>query len=191
MHRRWRVDARAWRGDSRAWGTDFGDFGPWARSFRFFSPGELRLALLSLLQDGPKHGYELMKTLQERSGGAYRASAGSVYPTLQQLEDEGLVTSQSTEGKRVYCITAEGRAELEREAPAVRRIWERTEDAGDWADCMGPEIVVLVKPIGRLMKSAFRAISARADDREHLSKVQDILERAAEELERLGGVRSY
>ena len=60
------------------------------------------------------------------------------------------------------------------------RVW------GDGADCMGPEIVVIAKPIGRLMKSAFRAIAARADDRVHLAKIQDILERAAEDLERLG-----
>lgn len=173
-----------WQGNERWWQ---GDWGPWAhQSGRFFSPGELRLALLSLLQEGPKHGYELMKTLEARSGGAYRASAGSVYPTLQQLEDEGLVTSETSEGKRVYCITATGRAELDREAHTVRRIWQRAEGAGDWAGCMGPEIVVIAKPIGRLMKSAFRAISARADDREHLSKVQDILERAAEDLEQLG-----
>jgi len=179
----------AWHGNWRWWQ---GDFGPWAQNWgRFFSPGELRLALLSLLQEGPKHGYELMKTLQARSGGAYRASAGSVYPTLQQLEDEGLVTSQTSEGKRVYSITAEGLAELDREAPAVRRIWQRAEGAGDWAGCMGPEIVVIAKPIGRLMKAAFRAVSARADDRAHLSKIQDILENAAEDLERLASVRSY
>ena len=77
---------------------------------RFFAPGELRLALLSLLKDGPKHGYELMKTLEAKSGGTYRASAGAVYPTLQQLEDEGLVTSVQQEGKRVYQITDAGHA---------------------------------------------------------------------------------
>ena len=53
----------------------------------------MRLAILSLLADGPRHGYELMKLLQERSGGVYRASAGTIYPTLQQLEDEGLVVA--------------------------------------------------------------------------------------------------
>src|ERR1700733_6158715 len=57
-------------------------FGSWAPRSRFFGPGEVRLAILSLLTDGPRHGYELMKMLAQRSGGIYRASAGTVYPTL-------------------------------------------------------------------------------------------------------------
>jgi DNA-binding PadR family transcriptional regulator len=65
--------------------------GPWGFRRRFFEPGEVRIALLSLLKDGPKHGYELMKELEARSGGMYKASAGSVYPNLQLLEDEGLI----------------------------------------------------------------------------------------------------
>jgi hypothetical protein len=77
----------------------------WAGGGRFFGPGEVRLALLSLLSGGPKHGYDLMKRLEARSGGMYKASAGTVYPTLQQLEDEGLVVSEAKEGKRVYQLT--------------------------------------------------------------------------------------
>ena len=90
---------------------------PWAgMAFgrqRFFGNGEMRLAILSLLSEGPKHGYQLMKEMQERSGGVYRASAGSVYPTLQQLEDEGMVVAEMQSGRRVFQLTAEGRAELE------------------------------------------------------------------------------
>lgn len=68
-------------------------FGPWAGASRFFAPGEVRLAILSLVAERPCHGYYLMKLLAERSGGVYRASAGAIYPTLQELEDEGLVTA--------------------------------------------------------------------------------------------------
>src|SRR5258708_10581372 len=92
---------------------------------RFFESGEIRLAILSLLSEGPKHGYQLMKEMKERSGGMYRASAGSVYPTLQQLEDEGLVRAEMQNGRRVYQLTDEGRKELERDPIGVRRIWER------------------------------------------------------------------
>ena len=92
-------------------------FGIMSRSGRFFGPGEVRLALLSLLTEAPVHGYELMKRLEERSGGVYRASAGTVYPTLQQLEDEGLINSESHEGKKVYRLTDEG----ERETRGQRR----------------------------------------------------------------------
>ncbi len=92
---------------------------------RFFGPGEVRLALLSLLADEPMHGYELMKRLEERSGGIYRASAGTIYPTLQQLEDEGHIVSDSVDGKRVYKLTEAGRRELAERDEAVRQIWRR------------------------------------------------------------------
>ena len=75
------------------------------RRSRFFETGEIRLAILSLLSEGPKHGYQLMKEMAERSGGVYRASAGSVYPTLQQLEDEGLIECTQEGGRRVYRLT--------------------------------------------------------------------------------------
>jgi hypothetical protein len=72
---------------------------------RFFGQGEVRLAVLSLLEDAPAHGYEIMKRLEERSGGMYKASAGTVYPVLQQLEDEDLVRSEEVQGKRVKART--------------------------------------------------------------------------------------
>src|SRR5690348_2196718 len=115
---------------------------PWMAAFalggrvRFFEFGELRLAMLSLISDGPKHGYQLMKEMEERSGGLYRGSAGSIYPTLQQLEDERLIASDRQEGRRVYSITAAGRKELNKDPDAVRRIWERAERWEDWGSCM-------------------------------------------------------
>src|ERR1700730_3674045 len=87
-------------------------FGLMAGPGRFFGPGEVRLALLSLLADEPMHGYEVMNGLVERFGGIYRASAGTIYPTLQQLEDEGQIISDSLSGKRVYRLTEAGRREL-------------------------------------------------------------------------------
>jgi len=76
--------ADTWSGGRRHGGGG----GPWGWG-RFFGAGEVRLALLSLLENEPKHGYQLMKDLEDRSGGLYRASAGTIYPTLQLLEDEG------------------------------------------------------------------------------------------------------
>jgi DNA-binding PadR family transcriptional regulator len=78
--------------------------------------GDIRLALLQALTAGPAHGYEIMRRLEERSGGLWRPSAGSVYPTLQLLEEQGLLTSREDGGKRVYDLTAEGRAEAEGQA---------------------------------------------------------------------------
>src|SRR5215467_9599662 len=98
-----------WGATGGAWPwTPFG----WGGRARFFESGEVRLAILSLLSEGPKHGYQLMKEMEERSGGLYRASAGSVYPTLQQLEDEGLVDAAVVGGRRVFTITEAGRLEL-------------------------------------------------------------------------------
>jgi DNA-binding PadR family transcriptional regulator len=95
--------------------------GPWGG--RKARRGDVRTGLLSLLADKPMHGYDLIRELEQRSGGMWRPSPGSVYPTLQLLEDEGLVTGQEQDGKRVYSMTEAGRAELE----------ERRERGGDGA----------------------------------------------------------
>jgi DNA-binding PadR family transcriptional regulator len=76
--------------------------------------GEIRTALLTELTEAPGHGYDLIQRLEEKSGGEWRPSPGSVYPTLQMLEDEGLVRSTERDDKRVYEITDTGRAEAER-----------------------------------------------------------------------------
>jgi DNA-binding PadR family transcriptional regulator len=152
---------------------------------RFFGPGELRLALLSLLEQGPKHGYELMKQLEARSGGLYRASAGSVYPTLQQLEDEGLATSQSLEGKRIYRLTDAGRELVEDEAGAIRRIWRRADEWGDWSHAAAPEAWEVARPAMELAKAALRAVASEDADGERVDQVRRILVKARREIERL------
>ena len=152
---------------------------------RFFAPGELRLALLSLLKDEPKHGYELMKTLEARSGGTYKASAGAVYPTLQQLEDEGLVTSDQQDGKRVYKITEAGLRELERNTAAVREMWERAGGWG-WGDLgafTGPHIAGVAGPAMHVMKSAARAASRCGNDPDQMAKLFEILDHARRDLD--------
>ncbi|MFD6264910.1 PadR family transcriptional regulator [Micromonospora chalcea] len=81
-----------------------------------FSHGRLRLYLLKLLDDGPKHGYELIRLLEDRFLGLYAPSAGTIYPRLQRLETEGLVTHTAAGGRKVYEITEAGRAELRQRA---------------------------------------------------------------------------
>ena len=150
---------------------------------RFFKQGEVRLALLSLLEDEPAHGYELMKRLEERSGGMYRASAGTVYPVLQQLEDEGLVRIQEAAEKKVYHLTDSGREELLVHEEQIERIWQRATGWKDWGVNMGPETAEIWGSWGRLSKAAFRA-AARADF-ETTDKVREILDRARRELDDL------
>jgi len=161
---------------------------PWGRGGRwgrFFGPGEIRLAILSMLESGPKHGYELMKELETKSGGIYKASAGAIYPALQQLEDEGMVSSDATAGKRVYSLTAAGKAELEREAETVARIWQRAEQAGDWAPWMGMEGAEVMRPAATVMKAALKAATRGSHDSARIAKIREILERTTKEIEAL------
>ncbi len=80
---------------------------------------------MDALKDGPKHGYEIIKTLEDRSSGQYTPSAGMVYPAMQFLEDLGLVRSDQQEDRRVYALTDTGRAELEAHAEEVSAFWAR------------------------------------------------------------------
>jgi DNA-binding PadR family transcriptional regulator len=175
-----------WRG---AIGAPFmGGAFPWGRGGRwgrFFGPGEIRLALLSMLESGPKHGYELMKELETKSGGIYKASAGAIYPALQQLEDEGMVISDAAAGKRTYSLTNEGRAELQKEAETVKRIWQRAEQAGDWAPWMGMEGAEVMRPAAEVMKTALKAATRGSHDSARIAKIREILERTKREIEAL------
>jgi DNA-binding PadR family transcriptional regulator len=81
--------------------------GPWSRARR----GDVRSAILLVLADEPMHGYQIMQRLEEKSGGAWRPSPGSVYPTLQLLEDQGIVKSEEADGRRVFSLTETGVAE--------------------------------------------------------------------------------
>lgn len=177
-------------GHSRWFGPGFMGFGPWSGRTRFFEAGEVRIALLSLLDEGAAHGYELMKELETRSGGMYKASAGTIYPTLQQLEDEGLVTVRAENGKKVYSLTDAGRDLLEEEADTVRRIWNRAERWEEWGSFMspeggfvGPEMGEILGPLGGVAKTAMKAVARAGGDRDVVRRVREILERARSEME--------
>jgi DNA-binding PadR family transcriptional regulator len=85
--------------------------------------GNVRAAILALLAERPMHGYEMIQELANRTSGMWQPSPGSIYPALQLLEDEGLITSQQTEGKRLFSLTDAGRAESERQ-PSDQAPWE-------------------------------------------------------------------
>ncbi len=148
----------------------------------FFRSGEVRIALLSLLAEKAGHGYELMKRLEERSGGLYRASAGTVYPVLQQLEDEELVRVQTDGGKKVYEITEAGQEELSSKEERVDRIWRRAKKWEEWGCRMGPDTIEVGSAIGRLTKTAFVVASA---SEKKADGVLEVLLRARKELEAL------
>jgi DNA-binding PadR family transcriptional regulator len=94
-----------------------------------FGHGSLRLYLLSLLEEAPKHGYELIQALEQRFGGTYSPSAGTIYPRLAKLEEDGLVTKTTQGRKTVYEITEQGRRELERREGELRDIEAEVTDS--------------------------------------------------------------
>ncbi|MBJ6631304.1 PadR family transcriptional regulator [Streptomyces griseoincarnatus] len=121
-------------GPGGPWGPGFGHGGPWGGRGRGGSRGrarrgDVRASILALLKDRPMHGYEMIQEIAERSGGAWKPSPGSVYPTLQLLEDEGLIVSESEGGKKLFSLTEAGRTAAEDgpEAP-----WEEASRGVDW-----------------------------------------------------------
>ena len=115
-------------------GPGFGHGGPWGGRGRGgprgrARRGDVRASILALLKDRPMHGYEMIQEIAERSGGAWKPSPGSVYPTLQLLEDEGLIASESEGGKKLFALTEAGRTAAEEgpEAP-----WEEASRGVDW-----------------------------------------------------------
>ncbi len=87
--------------------------------------GEVRTAVLALLAESPMHGYQIIREIEERSGGSWKPSAGSVYPTLQLLADEGLVSTEESNGRKIYSLTESGREAAKDSAGSVP--WEAAE----------------------------------------------------------------
>jgi DNA-binding PadR family transcriptional regulator len=150
---------------------------------QWFEAGDMKYVILRLLEQKPMHGYEVMKALEEQTHGCYKPSPGTVYPTLQWLEDEGLVRGEEIDGKKVYAITDAGRAFLAEHKSTVDDIFDRVEETIEslFSDPM-PEVTRLV---GRLVSQAYRAAWRLRDDRERRNRISEILERSLKELEQL------
>ena len=129
---------RGMRGPGGRWG-EFGGWGGGRRMRR----GQIRTVILISLREEPAHGYEVMRRLEEMSGGLWRPSPGSVYPQLQMLEDEGLVRSSEVNGSRTYSLTDTGRSEADSSA----QTWQ---GAGEGDD----QIRTLRTAVGQLMSAA-------------------------------------
>lgn len=163
------------------WG--FGEAGPGFK-WKFFDRGDLKFVILRLLRDKPMHGYEVMRALEEESGGCYRASAGSVYPTLQMLEDQGYIKANERDGKKVYEITDAGRQHLDANSDIVDEISERVADFTN--RYFRTEMRDLGKSFSRFTQAAFERTVKWPGDEDVIRQIRDIIERATHELE---GVR--
>jgi DNA-binding PadR family transcriptional regulator len=104
------------------------------RGGRSVRRGNVRAAILAVLRDQPMHGYQVIQELENRTSGRWRPSAGSVYPTLQMLEDEGLITSQEVEGRKTYTLTEAGRTTVEESESSGQPWLEADDGAAEAAD---------------------------------------------------------
>lgn len=156
--------------------------GPRRGRRQWFESGDMKYVILKLLKDKPRHGYEVMKELEEQLHGCYSPSPGTVYPTLQWLEDEGLVVGKDVEGKKVYEITDAGRRFLEEHRDVVDDIFERVRDTVDRA--LGGAMGEVNRSVGRLMKAVYRT-GWRARDEATRQRLVDIVNRAVAEVDAL------
>jgi DNA-binding PadR family transcriptional regulator len=97
---------------------------------RLFDAGDVRLVVLKLLAEQPSYGYKLIKTMEQRLGGGYTPSAGVIYPTLTMLEEEGLASVLTSDNKKIYSVTGEGKEYLKANQPRIDELFERLDSAG-------------------------------------------------------------
>jgi DNA-binding PadR family transcriptional regulator len=155
-------------------------FMDWEKDSRLFEKGDLKYVILDLLRDNPAHGYEIIRALGERFHGFYTPSAGSVYPTLQLLEDMGYVRSSEQDGKRVYSITDEGHKFLKEREEKVDKIREHMRD---WWKARNHEDL---KDSLRELRDVAQLIGRNINhlDKDRLSRIKEIISQAAKEIEK-------
>ncbi len=153
-----------------------------------FESGEVKFVILRLLKEKPRHGYEVIKALEEKMSGCYTASAGTVYPTLQLLEDEGYIRAVDTEGKKVYHVTPEGEKYLEEHRDLLDEILDRVRETV--RDFTGGGIGELQGAFARLAGVTFRRAWRLGPEDPALKRVAEILRKAADDIEQAWQARS-
>lgn len=151
-------------------GFPFGGF-PWpfprGRGGQRARRGDVRAGILALLAESPRNGYQIMQALEERSAGKWRPSPGSVYPALQQLEDEGLVRAEEAGNGRLFQLTDQGRAYVKEHAEETAAPW-------DWAKSEGDDDVVELFSQIRHIGGALWQI-AQAGEPAHIAQARKVL----------------
>jgi DNA-binding PadR family transcriptional regulator len=140
-----------WAGGPRGWR------GPKARR------GDVRAAILAVLAEQPMNGYQIIQEIATRSGGVWKPSPGSIYPTLQQLEDEGLVRVEADGGRRVYTLTDEGRTYVNEHADEVSAPWQAMSETGE-DDALKPLIGQVATAVWQIMATGTPAQQAKGRD---------------------------
>lgn len=149
-----------------------------------FGSGELRLVLLKLIADEPRHGYDLIRAIEELTGGDYAPSPGVVYPTLTMLTDMGLIEEAAAEGSRkAFSATKEGRAHLEENKDEVDSLFERLEEVKPNRE--GSRHPPIGRAIGNLMNALRHRVAHDGFDDALVHEITAILDEAAQRIEKV------
>ena len=151
------------------------------RRSQMFESGEVKFVILRLLKEKPRHGYEIIKALEEKMAGCYTPSAGTVYPTLQLLEDEGYIRAVDTDGKKVYHVTPEGERYLEEHRDLLDEIFTRVRETV--RDFTGGNVGEVQSAFAHLAAVTFKKAWRRGPDDPALKRVAEILRKAGQEIE--------
>jgi DNA-binding PadR family transcriptional regulator len=163
-------------GGGRGEGYPFGGFGGWGGPRgrgRRARRGDIRTAALLLLAEEPRNGYQIMQEVEERSGGAWRPSPGSVYPALQQLEDEGLIRTEEHDGSKLFALTDAGRELLKERGEDRPAPWEQI-------GAVGGDL----QELGKLMRELAFAFSQvmRTGGENQVARAREVLDRTRRDL---------
>lgn len=176
----------------RRGGGFFGGRGGWdmegdregGRRQRVFGGDELRLVLLKLIAETPRHGYDLIRAIEERTGGTYAPSPGVVYPTLTLLSEMGLIAEQATEGARkLFAATPEGTAHLAQHAAEVQALFARLDALGAERDRF--EAMPLRRAMHNLRTVLMQRMATGMLDREKMHEAVALIDETARRIERL------
>jgi DNA-binding PadR family transcriptional regulator len=158
-------------------------FFPFERHSRIFEKGDLKYVILSLLKDKPAHGYEIIRALEDYFHGFYTPSAGSVYPTLQMLEDMGYVSSSERDGKKVYTISEEGAKFLKEQQEVIDKIkghmkeWWHPRNIEEFHDTIDE-----LRSLGRLVGRRAHHLGP-----EELARIKEVVIKARQDIEGIVG----
>ncbi len=155
-----------------------------ARRRRMFDSGELRLVLLKLIADEPRHGYDLIRQIEELTGGAYAPSPGVIYPTLTLLDDMGLIEAQQSEGaKKLFAITDAGTAELDANSESAERLIARLTEIGE--ERQRTDSASVRRAMGNLKTVLMNRLGDRDLGEATLHDIVALIDEAAQKIERL------
>lgn len=153
------------------------------RHGRLFEHGDLRFVVLALIAEKPRYGYEVIKAIEEKAGGAYTPSPGVVYPTLTMLEELGYATLTPSEGaKKLYSITAEGQACLVENRAVVDALLARMSEAQNaWGDGAMPQILRALESLNLALKYRFARGPVSEQQAQTIAAAIDAAVKAAEQ----------